>query len=140
MTAPNPPREPQPLTGPTNDRPWPGTRVKIRSTGIEGVVDDYEYGWNSGVFPVVLRLRRHRVTAMYSPSQIIELGNSVTPLHGMTTDTTTGAITTHATGTIADAITGPATTATPAACTSTPSTASPSPTQLPSQLRRTGAA
>lgn len=44
--------EARPASGPTNGRPWPGDRVRLKPSGCEGVVEDYEYGWNSNVFPV----------------------------------------------------------------------------------------
>lgn len=45
--------EPRPASGPTNGRPWPGDRVRLKGTRHEGIVEDYEYGWNSHLFPVM---------------------------------------------------------------------------------------
>jgi hypothetical protein len=42
---------------PTNDRPWPGTPVKVRVDGhvVEGVVALYQYELNDSCFPIVYR-------------------------------------------------------------------------------------
>lgn len=39
---------------PTNGRPWPGTRVVFPATGHRAVVEDYEWWWDSSLFPVRL--------------------------------------------------------------------------------------
>jgi hypothetical protein len=47
-----PPTEPRPASGPTNGRPWPGSHVRLKLSGRVGIVEEYEYGWNSSLFPV----------------------------------------------------------------------------------------
>jgi hypothetical protein len=44
----------KPATGPTNGRPWPGDRIRVTRSGAAGTVCDYEWGWNSTLFPVKL--------------------------------------------------------------------------------------
>jgi hypothetical protein len=38
---------------PTNGRPWPNTRVTFPN-GLSGIVEYYEWWWNSNLFPVKL--------------------------------------------------------------------------------------
>lgn len=84
--------EARPTSGPTNGRPWPGDRVRLKLSGREGIVEDYEYGWNSNVFPVRFpadsrmcgtRSAQNSDSRMCSISsvEIIESTIQVLPLH-----------------------------------------------------------
>jgi hypothetical protein len=44
--------KPPPGTPPTNKRPWPGDRVRIKTSSVLGTVSDYEYWLNGHTFPV----------------------------------------------------------------------------------------
>lgn len=80
--------EPNPSLAPTNGRPWPGTRVTIPSLRTQGVVDHYEYWWNSRMFPVILD-GRPRITQMLSPSQVICVPGTVRHLADYTSNSAT---------------------------------------------------
>lgn len=91
-------REPYPPSGPTNGRPWPGTRVTIKATGGTGVVAHYEWGWHSHTFPVIVD-HPYGVTRMLCASDIADVAPNAAPVTPLTPRPTTTTDTTDTTGT-----------------------------------------
>lgn len=77
--------EPFPATGPTHGRPWPGDRVRINTTGQEGTVAHYEYGWNNHSFPVRID---YGVTTLQLPSDVTVLHSTRATVLPMATSAT----------------------------------------------------